>query len=151
MLDFNEWSRPSKHSKRLMSIKMAQPSMNSFCPLNNLKYWRLRSERTLRPHFLRFNWILLLIELSLMGNRISAFISWQGTWQRSTQKFGDESARGHGVLLWSGNQVILLRGVEGDLPFGIGISTKRFFLIPFTLHFHNPLHRKMAPSSAKPP
>ena len=53
------------------------------------------------------------------GNRISVFISWQGTWERSTQESKD-SASGHGVLLWSGNQVILLRGVEGDLPFGIG-------------------------------
>ncbi len=52
------------------------------------------------------------------GNRISAFMSWQGTWQRATQESRD-SARGHGVLLWSGNQVILLRGVEGDLPFGL--------------------------------
>ncbi len=51
------------------------------------------------------------------GDRIAAFVSWQGTWQRTTQKSQD-SARGHGVLLWSGNQVILLRGVEGDLPFG---------------------------------
>ncbi len=52
------------------------------------------------------------------GNRISAFISWQGTWWRATQDFHN-SARGHGVLLWSGNQVILLRGVEGALPFGL--------------------------------
>jgi len=49
---------------------------------------------------------------------ISAFISWQGAWQRSAKESPVES-RGHGVLLWSGNQVILLRGVEGDLPFGI--------------------------------
>ncbi len=52
------------------------------------------------------------------GNLVSAYISWQGTWQRTSPKF-NESARGHGVLLWSGNRVILLRGVEGDLPFGI--------------------------------
>ncbi len=52
------------------------------------------------------------------GDRISAFISWQGQWQRSTQDSGVQT-EGHGVLLWSGNQVILLRGVEGDLPFGI--------------------------------
>lgn len=58
------------------------------------------------------------------GNRISAFISWQGTWQRSTEESGD-SARGHGVLLWSGNRVILLRGVDGDLPFGIASRLSR--------------------------
>ena len=52
------------------------------------------------------------------GDRISAFIAWEGQWQRSTQDSGVQT-EGHGVLLWSGNQVILLRGVEGDLPFGM--------------------------------
>ena len=52
------------------------------------------------------------------GNHISAFMSWQGTWQRAAEA-SNELARGHGVLLWSGNQVILLRGIEGDLPFGL--------------------------------
>jgi hypothetical protein len=63
---------------------------------------------------LDFNIDRIIVE----GDRISAFISWQGTWQRSTQEPIDQ-ARGQGVLLWSGNQVILLRGVEGDLPFGM--------------------------------
>jgi hypothetical protein len=58
------------------------------------------------------------------GNLISAFMSWQGTWQRSTQESSD-AARGQGVLLWSGNQVILLRGVEGDLPFGMASRLNR--------------------------
>ncbi len=52
------------------------------------------------------------------GTRISTFISWQGQWQRSAQDSG-ATVRGHGVLLWSGNQVILLRGIEGNLPFGM--------------------------------
>ena len=63
---------------------------------------------------LDFNIDRIIVE----GDRISAFISWQGKWQRSTQEPIDQ-ARGQGVLLWSGNQVILLRGVEGDLPFGM--------------------------------
>lgn len=66
----------------------------------------------------------ILNRIVIDGNRISAFMSWQGTWQRSTQK-SSESARGHGVLLWSGNQVILLRGVEGDLPFGLASHLSR--------------------------
>ncbi|MDH5562931.1 MAG: hypothetical protein OEY91_04810 [Nitrospirota bacterium] len=61
---------------------------------------------------------LTIDRLVINESRISAFISWQGAWQRSAQESPVES-RGHGVLLWSGTQVILLRGVEGDLPFGI--------------------------------
>ena len=78
-------------------------------------------EAEARQDFAQFSTIQLdlnIDRITIDGNRISAFISWQGKWQRSTQEPGDQ-ARGLGVLLWSGNQVILLRGVEGDLPFGM--------------------------------
>jgi hypothetical protein len=86
-------------------------------PLEQLEI--LESEA--RQDFAEFSTIhldLTVDRILIDGNRISAFISWQGTWQRSAQGPSDQ-ARGHGVLLWSGNQVILLRGVEGDLPFGM--------------------------------
>ena len=86
-------------------------------PLEQLEI--LESEA--RQDFATFSTIALdftLDRILIDGNRISAFISWQGIWQRSTQE-SKESARGHGILLWSGNQVILLRGVEGEIPFGI--------------------------------
>ena len=67
---------------------------------------------------------LTLDRILIDGNRISAFISWQGTWNRSSQD-SNESASGHGVLLWSGNQVILLRGIQGDIPFGINSRLQR--------------------------
>ncbi len=78
-------------------------------------------EAEARQDFAQFSTIQLELTIDRIivdGDRISAFISWQGKWQRSTQEPGDQ-ARGQGVLLWSGNQVILLRGVEGDLPFGM--------------------------------
>jgi len=78
-------------------------------------------EARVRQDFAQFSTIQLDLNINRIiidGNRISAFISWQGKWQRSTQEAGDQ-AIGQGVLLWSGNQVILLRGVEGDLPFGM--------------------------------
>jgi hypothetical protein len=78
-------------------------------------------EAEARQDFAQFSTIqldLIINRIIIDGNRISAFISWQGKWQRSTQEPGDQ-ARGQGVLLWSGNQVILLRGVEGELPIGM--------------------------------
>jgi hypothetical protein len=92
-------------------------------PLEQLEI--LESEA--RQDFATFSTIQLdftVDRIVIDGNRISAFMSWQGTWQRSTQESSD-LARGHGVLLWSGNQVILLRGVEGDLPFGIASRLNR--------------------------
>jgi hypothetical protein len=77
-------------------------------------------EAETRQDFLAFSTIhldLTLNRIVIDGNRISAFISWQGNWQRTDED--NAQVGGHGVLLWSGNQVILLRGVEGDLPFGM--------------------------------
>ncbi len=85
-------------------------------PLEQLEVLEIKA----RQDFTTFTTIqldLTLDRILIDGNRISAFISWQGTWQRPNQE-SKTQARGHGVLLWSGNQVILLRGVEGDLPFG---------------------------------
>lgn len=83
-------------------------------------------EAEARQDFAKFSTIQLDFNIDRIivdGNRISAFISWQGKWQRSTEEPSNQ-ARGQGVLLWSGNQVILLRGVEGDLPFGMASRLK---------------------------
>jgi hypothetical protein len=61
---------------------------------------------------------LTIDRILINGDRISSYVSWEGDWQRTAQD-GITQGRGHGVLLWSGNQVILLRGTEGDLPFGM--------------------------------
>ena len=86
-------------------------------PLENLNLL----EADVQQDFTAFSSIHLTLSIDRIlidGDRISAFISWQGDWQR-TPEGAFAQARGHGVLLWSGNQVILLRGTEGDLPFGM--------------------------------
>lgn len=52
------------------------------------------------------------------GETIDVFIHWQGQWKRTAEDPGVRG-RGHGVLRWVGVQSILLKGVEGDLPFGM--------------------------------
>ena len=86
-------------------------------PLEQLKILEAESQQD----FTAFSTIQLemtIDRITIDGNRISTFISWQGQWRQSAQGSA-ATARGHGVLLWSGNQVILLRGVEGNLPFGM--------------------------------
>jgi len=78
-------------------------------------------EAQVRQDFAAFSTIHLDLSVDRIvidGDRISAFVSWQGDWQRTTQE-ASAQASGHGILVWSGNQVILRRGTEGDLPFGI--------------------------------
>lgn len=86
-------------------------------PLENLDLL----EAEVRQDFATFSTIhlnLTIDRILIDGDRISAFVSWEGDWQR-TPDGAFTQARGHGVLLWSGRQVILLRGTEGDLPFGM--------------------------------
>ncbi|MEE8124691.1 MAG: hypothetical protein V3T42_02635 [Nitrospirales bacterium] len=86
-------------------------------PLEDLKIL----EAEVRQDFATFHTFSLdfiIDRIVIDGDRISVFVSWHGDWQRTPQG-SPAQARGQGVLLWSGNQVILLRGVEGDLPFGM--------------------------------
>lgn len=84
-------------------------------PLENLDLL----EAKVREDFATFSTIQLDLTINRVvidGDRISVFVSWQGNWERTPQG-ASAQASGHGILLWSGNQVILLRGIEGDLPF----------------------------------
>ncbi len=49
---------------------------------------------------------------------VTVNVRWEGEWQRSPEETL-VTGHGHGILVWSGTQVILLAGVEGDLPFGM--------------------------------
>lgn len=49
---------------------------------------------------------------------IEVFINWQGTWKKDADDVGMRQ-RGHARLQWVVTPSILLRAVEGDLPFGM--------------------------------
>ncbi len=49
---------------------------------------------------------------------IDVFVNWQGTWKNDADDAGMRE-RGHARLQWAGTPSILLRAVEGDLPFGM--------------------------------
>ena len=78
-------------------------------------------EANIRQDFAKYSAVdlnLNIDRISIEGNQISSYISWSGEWQHTIGATPNQ-AEGHGVLLWSGHQVILLRGFEGDLPFGV--------------------------------
>lgn len=61
---------------------------------------------------------LTIDRITIQGGHATVNIRWEGEWKQGTEPVGLIS-RGHGELIWSGNQVILLSGVDGDLPFGM--------------------------------
>jgi hypothetical protein len=52
------------------------------------------------------------------GDDVDVFVHWQGLWRKNTDDPGLRQ-RGHTRLQWVGTQSILLRGVQGDAPFGM--------------------------------
>ena len=94
-----------------------QTTANLLLPLENLETW----EKEVQRDFQTYSDIALDLSIDrifIEGDLISVYISWQGEWKRTSTDTGLK-ARGHGILHWNGTHVILLSGVEGDLPFGI--------------------------------
>ncbi len=80
-----------------------------------------RLQREMQQDFATSSAIALTMTIERMyvqGEQARVNIRWEGEWQPSSE---DKvvTDRGHGILIWSGTQVILLAGVEGDLPFGM--------------------------------
>lgn len=61
---------------------------------------------------------LSIERIVIEGETIQVFVHWQGHWKRKAEDPGIRE-RGHGVLRWVGVQSILLRGIDGDLFFGM--------------------------------
>jgi hypothetical protein len=52
------------------------------------------------------------------GDDIDVYVHWQGVWKKDADDAVVQQ-RGHARLQWVGTQSILLRSVQGDLPFGM--------------------------------
>jgi hypothetical protein len=80
---------------------------------------RLREEA--QGDFETFNSIVLdfaVERIMIEGDNVDVFVHWQGLWKKDADDPGLRQ-RGHTKLLWVGTKSILLRGVQGDAPFGM--------------------------------
>lgn len=80
-----------------------------------------RLQRDVQSDFETFSEIMLEFSVERIymdGENIDVFVHWQGLWKKSDTDAGLRH-RGHARLEWVGTQSVLLRGVEGDLPFGV--------------------------------
>ena len=86
-------------------------------PIDQLE--RLRAEA--EGDFETFSAITLdftVERIMIEGDDIDVFVHWQGLWKKDADDPGLRQ-RGHTRLQWVGTQSILLRGVQGDSPFGM--------------------------------
>jgi hypothetical protein len=82
-----------------------------------------RLQRDVDSDFESFSSIQLAFSIERImidGDDVDVFVHWQGLWKRDADDPGLRQ-RGHTRLQWVGTQSILLRGVQGDSPFGMKV------------------------------
>ncbi|MCP9454806.1 MAG: hypothetical protein NNA18_01690 [Nitrospira sp.] len=83
---------------------------------------RLRGE--VQADFEAFETIQLeftIERIVLEGSDTDVYVHWQGVWKKKGEELGARH-RGSVRLQWTGTTSPLLRGVQGDLPFGMTIK-----------------------------
>lgn len=86
-------------------------------PIDQLE--RLKEE--VQSDFETFSAIVLdfaIERIMIEGDNVDVFVHWQGLWKKDPDDPGLRQ-RGHTKLQWVGTQAILLRGIQGDAPFGM--------------------------------
>jgi hypothetical protein len=86
-------------------------------PIDQLE--RLKEEA--QGDFQTFSAIVLdfaIERIMIEGDNVDVFVHWQGLWKKDPDDPGLRQ-RGHTKLQWVGTQAILLRGIQGDAPFGM--------------------------------
>jgi hypothetical protein len=105
------------------SLRQAYVKKNSsdlaslMTPGNQLE--RMREET--QGDFATFSAITLdfsVERIMVQGDDIDVFVHWQGLWKKNADDPGLRQ-RGHTRLQWVGTKSILLRGIQGDIPFGM--------------------------------
>jgi hypothetical protein len=92
-------------------------------PLDQLEQLQRQAEADFDAYHsivLEFKTERIMIE----GDDIDVYVHWQGIWKKDPEDAGMRQ-RGHARLQWVGTHSILLRGVQGDLPFGM--TTRQAF------------------------
>jgi hypothetical protein len=82
-----------------------------------------RVEADVQKDFQSFEEIAMDVAIErimIEGETVDVYVHWQGQWKRTPEDAGVRG-RGHGMLRWVGVQSILLKSVEGDLPFGMSV------------------------------
>lgn len=131
---------PEEHA-RLLNLDQALESLRSAYQGKDRSAFHsllLQSEqmeelqRQVEMDFEAFHAITLEFKIErvmLEKDDIDVFVNWQGTWRNDADDTGMRQ-RGHARLQWAGTPSILLRAVEGDLPFGM--KTKQLLSEPLS-------------------
>jgi len=89
-------------------------------PLDGLQRLQVEIEKDFST-YAEIDLELTIERIAIKGGRAMVNVRWEGEWKRQTGKLIGlaVAGKGYGILIWSGKQVILLAGVDGDLPFGM--------------------------------
>ena len=77
--------------------------------------------------------------IMIEADDIDVYVHWQGLWKKDSDDPGFRQ-RGHSRLQWVGTNDILLRGIQGDVPFGA--KARQAPTTPTDAPLFNPLFKK---------
>ncbi len=129
---------PAEH-ERLLRIDQAVESLRSAYQRKNQSEFHAlllpmeqldELKRQVEMDFTAFSAISLEFKIErvvLEKDDINVLLHWQGTWKRDATDMGVRQ-RGLARLQWVGTHSILLRGAQGDVPFGM--KTKQLLAEP---------------------
>ncbi|MCS6897951.1 MAG: hypothetical protein NZM29_08265 [Nitrospira sp.] len=120
---------PADH-ERIQSIDRAVEALREAYQEKNLSAFRAlllpaaqlnQLQRDVEADFEAFAAIRLDFKIErvvIEGGDVDVYVHWQGLWKKQTEEAGTRQ-RGSARLQWTGTSSLLLRGVQGDLPFGM--------------------------------
>ena len=116
----------ARHERIMASVEVLRTAYESkesavleelLLPLKTLQ----DMQEEIKKDFVTYSRIVLKINIeriTIKGERARVNFRWQGEWLKNSAKT-PLIKRGHGILVWSGTQVVLLAEAGGDLPFGM--------------------------------
>ena len=87
-------------------------------PLDGLQRLQVEIEKDFST-YAEIDLELTIERIAIKGGRAMVNVRWEGEWKQQTGELIGLAGQGYGILIWSGKQVILLAGTDGDLPFGM--------------------------------
>ncbi|HEY6085988.1 MAG TPA: hypothetical protein VIU63_11385 [Nitrospira sp.] len=120
---------PEDHERYLRIDKAVETLRQSYVKKNSSALSALmipidqleRLQRDAESDFETFQAITLEFRIErvmIEGEDVDVYVHWQGVWKKDPEDPGLRQ-RGHTRLQWVGTKAILLRGFQGDAPFGM--------------------------------
>jgi len=104
-------------SLRLAYVRKEASGIKALMASNEPLEWVVREAESDFEFFQEITMEFRIERIMIEADDIDVYVHWQGLWKKDSDDPGFRQ-RGHSRLQWVGTNEILLRGIQGDVPFG---------------------------------